>query len=67
MNFEAGRCFFRPVDESQADAIAREHGLDLRARFERDVADARAGKGIPNSEYWLDKAATETGLDDAQE
>jgi hypothetical protein len=36
----------------------------LRARFERDVADARAGKALPNSEYWLDKTWREAGFDD---
>ncbi len=34
----------------------------FRAQFERDVADARAGGGMPNSDYWLDKTASEAGF-----
>lgn len=33
----------------------------LRARFERNLEDARAGKGIPNSDYWYDKTGSEAG------
>lgn len=55
------------VNNDDALGDDREHGGGLRERFERNLAEARAGKGLPNTQYWLDKTASESGHNDGEE
>lgn len=49
------------VEEPDAQApLTDEQRAVLRERFERNVATARGGQGLPSSEYFLDKCGSES-------
>lgn len=51
-----------PLEVSSLAAVkaTREQRAVLRERFERNVAAAREGKGLPNSDYFLEKCGSES-------